>query len=156
MRLRISRHPSKYMKAKQKAKKPEPLSNTPSIAILQALEDLKKIRKTPGYIIEMGDWHVSYPGKGCCVCFAGAVMAAREGVPQHKTTLPHDFPKYKRNMFRALNSFRQGDIMMGLDRLGVEWTDKMPVCIAVHEADDFPAFSRDMRKISRMLAKHGL
>lgn len=57
-------------------KKPELLSNYPSEAILQALEDLETCEAHPNYKIDMGIWH-RMDNNICTVCQAGAILACR-------------------------------------------------------------------------------
>ena len=52
------------------------LSDYPSEAILQALEDLEWVEKTPGYKVDMDNWMVKTEDQ-CRVCQAGAVAMRR-------------------------------------------------------------------------------
>jgi len=54
-----------------------------------AIKDLEACESTPGYLIEMAEWHTYVPDEDICyVCLAGAVMANTLKVPRDVTDFP--------------------------------------------------------------------
>lgn len=54
-----------------------PLSDYPSIAIRQCVEDIEAVEATEGMKINMGTWHNRRPDGTCEVCAAGAIAVRR-------------------------------------------------------------------------------
>lgn len=133
--------------------KPEPLSDVPSVAILQALEDLEACERDPRYEIHMNAWHEEEDGQ-CLVCLAGSVMAQRLGASVGEYLEPGDFER-ESNKLRALDNFRCGLVAEGLRQfhrqpVAIEWERS----ISYHT--DPAAFKADMRRLAVLLAEHGL
>lgn len=90
-----------------------------SEAILLALVDLEAVEKNPLYKVYMQTWHAppSTVGPGatqCYVCFAGSVMVNSLKTDFDKESGPSDFSNDWGQVFRALNSVRQGHIASAL------------------------------------------
>ena len=132
----------------------EPLSDVPSVAILQALEDLEACERDFRYRINMRKWHA--PGDTQChVCLAGSVMAKRYDAAIDCSYDPDCFPP--RSMLVALDDFRQGAVCIALIYLGLCRPDGLPCRMNVTEYKFDPAaFKSDMRRLAALLAEHGL
>ena len=116
------------------------LPTQPSALIRAGIEDARKL-DSGAYLPEAGVWHSPrsetgedgiYAQTHCEVCFAGAVMAARFGVPRTRymngprdewgpDTAPTN-PALDVPALLALNRFREGGWFTGLDILGIEWS----------------------------------
>jgi hypothetical protein len=132
----------------------EPLSEIPSIAILQALEDLEACERDPRYVVDMSCWHIPDDDQ-CAVCLAGSVMAKRLGANHDVDFLPRNFEK--RDMLRSLDRFRCGEINDGLIDLEISIPAGLPDDVPVEEYGVDPAaFKADMRRLAAMLAEVGL
>lgn len=149
------------------------LPDKPSELITVALADLRKVerRSSNTYKINMGVWHEPFPEDGgtsqCSLCLAGSVMSASLGLPGDVSSCPSDWPVKIRNKLIALNSFRVGDVMDGLETLGL--LDKAYNKL---EGDDYTSswmnryhsryqvnprkFYKNMRKLARDLKEIGL
>lgn len=95
------------------------LPRRPSALINLACDDAEKIYNTPGYAINMAEWHRSgiHTSSGKCeVCFAGAVMAGTLGAEPKTDCTPQNFGADAQAL-RALNHFRIGDVRGGLCEL---------------------------------------
>lgn len=75
-----------------------------------ALDDMEKILKTPGYIIDMGRWHEPSIASTCRVCLAGSVIANRYADGPEKMHEPEDFSRAVQKRLFALNALRNGNI----------------------------------------------
>lgn len=96
---------------------PAKLPATPSAAIRMALADLEKIEKTPGYVVDMGNWHtpdyvdIKDPFNkevACHVCFAGAVMANSLGADKSKRIHTAHWGSDWQSVFNFLDEARSG------------------------------------------------
>lgn len=70
-----------------KLPKAKPLSNYPSVAIRQAVEDIEAIEKTPGFGVNMSrwlNWNNFSKNQVCQVCQAGAIAIRRYPTPRHR------------------------------------------------------------------------
>ena len=134
--------------------KPEPLSDIPSVAILQALEDLEACERDFRYRINMHKWHT--PGENQChVCLAGSVMAKRYDAAIDCSHAPDCFPPC--SMLVALDDFRKGAIYIALIYLGLRVPSVLSGRACVTDYKDNPAaFKSDMRRMAALLAEHGL
>lgn len=75
-----------------------------------ALNDIKRAANTPGYRIDMHEWHYMDPDTGVCeVCLAGAVMAFSLNVAPTEAATPSSVSKndLERDKLRYLNALRQ-------------------------------------------------
>lgn len=150
------------------------LSEKPSEAIKQALEDLKACIEDPNYIINFTDWHspryvdhTDQFGNGidrkvCEVCFAGAVMAKTFECPIEEEIAPSAFDKRTEKMFSALDNFRAGNVESGLsDLYGYEKTTalfvehNLPKFIPVNQRNQ-DEFFEDLERMSNLLEQAGL
>jgi hypothetical protein len=138
------------------------LSDKLSEAILQALEDLEMVIKDPKYTIDFGSWHdpVSIENgqflpdsKKCSVCFAGSVMAKRLNADYEYETSPSDFPEHQ-DMLYALDRARSGDVRTALHKLGYKDFPEEIEKFNINQVD-YEEFVKDMKRISKLLAKHG-
>lgn len=66
------------------------LPDRKSALLRLAVEDAQKIEKTPGYILDMSNWHVTIADV-CHVCMAGAVMVHTLGCTRYDPHNPLDF-----------------------------------------------------------------
>ena len=137
------------------------LSNIPSIAILQAIEDLTFCHNDSRYVINFDNWFVPRGSRSqfekqkvksfCEVCFAGSVIANR--IINHditKEVRPCDFPSYE-DMLHALDWFRQGQVVIGLSCLNIKnEAENMNV-----NQNNLEEFVKDMIKISDYLKSIG-
>jgi len=100
---------------------PDTLPNKPSALIRLALGDLKKAENTPGYEVDMTAWLWQTNGP-CLVCFAGGVMAfSLNQKPICGDELcPSELGEKLGLKLCVLNDFRCGDIVHGLNRLGIK------------------------------------
>lgn len=107
------------MRAKRKFK--TKLPDKPSKLILIALEDLEKVEGDSRYVIDMGNWHITpMAGDKCHVCFAGSVMAMRDGLKEWEMAIPHSFLRQDERKLTALNAFRIGMVGNGLASMGID------------------------------------
>lgn len=105
--------------------KEEKLSMVPSAAVRQGVKHLKQCIRDPLYVINMGTWHLptfdyELERKVCEVCFAGGIMAKLFELNPKNPFCPADFSIQTHNMLHALDCFRGGNILLGLDALGIE------------------------------------
>jgi hypothetical protein len=144
------------------------LSDKPSEAIRQALEDLEKVEKDDRYAVDMGTWHLASPDGRCHVCLAGAVMAmtGRMDVGATIRDVRTGFPMDVVNKLFALDSFRSGDIHEGLiywghaGRSSDHIEKRLINIVKSHDVCpyhvDHAAFKEDVEKIARYLEEYGL
>jgi hypothetical protein len=92
------------------------LPQRPSALIRLACDDAEKVFRTPGYKLNMVEWHTGTDDGTCHVCFAGAVMAGTLGAPKGTFRQTQDFG-VDQAALRALNSFRTGAWDVGVARL---------------------------------------
>lgn len=138
------------------------ISDTPSIAIRQALTDLEAIEKDKRYDVNMNSYHSATEfGTTCEVCFAGAVIA-RSGNEPTMEIVPEMFTKKVSGKLHGLDDFRQGHIYEGLQEFGIK-EDKIPLVLKVSLAIDLAdydrnkkQFKKDMLQIACELEKFGL
>lgn len=137
-----------------KTKNTKSLPDKPSKLIRVALADLAKCERSKLYKIDMHHWHT--PNGKCKVCFAGSVMAQSLGCPRHKLLVPDDFDADTENKLGALDDFRIGEVHVALRALELP-TDGLPEYrdIASYGAEP-QRFKRDMLKLAKDLAEHGL
>lgn len=139
------------------------LPDKPSDLIEVGLRDLEKIEKTPGYSVDMGDWHSFYADTEdspvlCHVCLAGAVMAQTLGVPNDVDTTPYDMrdriggDKALANKLLALDSFRVGYVREGVCDMDIEPPAGMKSTVAVPAYSDDPKlFKASLRELAAYL-----
>ena len=152
------------------------LPSKPSELVKLAIIDLKAIEATPGYLIDMGSWHVGHaPGSSgdkCWVCLAGAVMANSLGVKPSMSVKPWD-PIFDSDVtlegkLEALDSFRSGDIYHGItlmcpefdtdekaDALLEKMGESCNIFIPEYE-EDREEFYQGMEKVIKILKEHDL
>lgn len=94
------------------------LPDKPSDLIKVALVDLKSIRRSQKYIVNMQRWHEPI-GDACHVCLAGAVMARSLGANPHGDLTPGDYGGMISKKLDALDDFRSGAVSVGFDSLGL-------------------------------------
>ena len=124
----------KEPKAKE-SKAKELLPKKPSVLLKLALKDLETCRNSPKYTIDMDYWFYTN-GNECTVCLAGAVMAQTLGFdPMESPSCgPYTHPKISdttRKKLLALNNFRMGNILTGLNRLGCKLPKDFPAVIKI-------------------------
>lgn len=76
-----------------------------------AVADAQEIEKTPGYELNMNEWHTFYDGV-CHVCMAGAVIGNTLGVSDTKTifSLFGTFGEETANRLSAIDDMRTGTL----------------------------------------------
>jgi hypothetical protein len=85
------------------------LPDTLSALIEQAIADLVKCERDPGYHVLMTVWHEA-SHTTCAVCLAGAVMAQTCGADRSISRSPHDYPEVTKRKLRSLEMVRNGSI----------------------------------------------
>lgn len=99
----------------------------PSRVIEIALEDLETVEQmTQQYEVIMHVYHVPNHGK-CAVCMAGCVMANTYNVDSTESWEPHSFPSDIRNRLKAIDKFRMGFVLSGLEQMGFLRKDQIDV-----------------------------
>lgn len=155
-----------------KKNKVDPLPDTLSGLIRVALKDLAKAERTPGYVIDMHDWHSpTQNGKNCSVCFAGSVMAMSLKASPLSDVSPDDWWNGITGKLEAINSLREGDITSALSYIGLDWgspqhsagmefeRDHADVCCIPDygkSASQRKKFHDAQKKLATALAKIGL
>ena len=86
------------------------LSKNPGRALLQALDDLKRLEKDPRYIIDMAIFHYPSHSGHCHICLAGAVMASK--LDPREWVVPSYF--VERDRLMGVDDFRCGLWAAGL------------------------------------------
>lgn len=90
------------------------LASTLHQLITDALVDLEAARKNPDVILDMQRWfEKKIEDEPCSVCFAGAVMIGRMGLPLDYGSVYLDESTYseeEKNKFWALDELRKGHI----------------------------------------------
>jgi len=166
---------TKTVKKTSDALKTPKLSNKPSQAIKQAVADLTAVEKLKKqYIVDMNGWHdpedtyspvTKQETRKCAVCFAGSVIA-RAGNDPAREIYPESFPESVANKLIALDSFRLGDILGGLETWGItkiplilqnrdSWESSATLDITEYEEDP-KQFKKDMLEVASNLEKLGL
>ncbi len=117
------------------------LSDKPSEVIRQALADMEMVEGCSNLIIDMNEWHTPFPKSSkeqlrkaqnkpnatCAVCMAGSVISAA-GNFADQWILPHMFDEKTQNKLRALNWFRTGIFLIGLQ--------EFPEALARYKTDE--------------------
>ena len=132
------------------------LPDKPSELINVALADLAKVEQSKKYEVDMDTWHD--PSAGICyVCLAGAVMAKSLQASPDKSLLPSMHNGGLSGKLSALDEFRTGDVSWGFSDMGIDVEeDVLNFDRDINDYEDDPkAFKRDMRKLSKDLAKAG-
>lgn len=97
------------------------LSDTPSVLIKQAIEDLEKCENSPEYTIDMGVWHEPRDNEVCAVCLAGATIAMQFDISTDITIEPGMYKGLEAKM-EALDEMRCGNVGTSLETLGINET----------------------------------
>jgi hypothetical protein len=103
--------------------KVKPLPDKLSDLLELAVNDCKKLKKTPGYILNMGTWHEPVRGAGkrkpvCRVCMAGAIMACELGIPRNHESRPDDFDPEDCSKLGAIDEMRNGHFDQAAHEMG--------------------------------------
>lgn len=118
------------------------LPSKPSALIRVAIGDMKKVlrankharlhRKHEPYEIDMQVWHLGTgrDRKTCTVCFAGSVMAGTLGVSDVVVASPQEFDGQTGVKLEALNTFRVGNVLSGLEWMGVRPANQIAIKVA--------------------------
>lgn len=153
------------------------LSDYPSEAILQALDDLEWAEKNPNYEVDMGFWHTGARGKKskCAVCLAGSVLGRRFVKDHTKEANPLDldlYTDYKEDNKELLadkilsfNSLRVGFIRNFLDHwieggcserhsLSLKILKVLPENFIEYEENP-TKFKKQLRTIAKVLDEEG-
>ena len=169
-------HGTQYWEKAQKVMSKKRLPKLPSALLRLAVNDLVKVERSKRYEVAMGDWHTGQCSDDVChVCLAGSVLAKSLNIPKDADFggvgwiyLPHG--RYTELRLKALDSFRQGNIMYALRTLG-SWYEKK--FLGQANTDDWveiytvvrnqPLYSRDpgvfkssLRRLATLLARMGL
>ncbi len=134
-----------------------PPLNKPSQLIRVALEDLEKQEKLPNKNIFMGDWHHwDDETNKCNICLAGAVMCERFNVLDTQDVSYENFEDDSSRQFRALNSFRRGEVEDAFDNLGIKNTFDIPNKDIAYYPNSPTQFKKDLLELADELESHGL
>jgi len=129
------------------------LPTMPSELLKLALNDLRKMEKTPGCTIDMSLW-VRFSDGVCYCCLAGAVMMRR--LDADLSCCPIDLPAEQAQL-EALDRFRVGQIASGLGLLRIALPEGMPaVVMTVSYSLDRDAWFASMEKTVGMFKEAGL
>lgn len=132
------------------------LPDKPSELIRVALDDLKKCEASPGYRINMNNWHIPLGAGTCEVCLAGAVMAQSLGSSPRHDMSPPSFVGSESKKLRALDCFRMGDAWSGTNAMGFDCPDLEDLVEIPEYRDDPEAFHKAMRALADDLEGAGL
>ena len=84
------------------------ITRIPRSALLRlAVEDACTIGATPGYVLDMWEYHTPV-GDNCHVCMAGAVIARRAGTDPGTYRVPGSFPEAVADTMRWIDLTRRG------------------------------------------------
>lgn len=141
------------------------LADLPSELILQGLEHLELIEKTPNFDVYMGVYVLINKGH-CQTCLAGSIMYM--GTPAIQKNLrsrkygrynPSDYSDKVANKLRFLSNFQFGCFEDAFADLGIKLPDFLPRMDMQHMPnyrDDKRAYKRKLKNLAKKLAKHGL
>lgn len=96
------------------------LPRLPSSLLKLALDDLVVMEKSSEYQIRLNNWWHDTPSSGkTVICFAGCIMANTLKLKRepNKNVMPSFYPTRYGHKLRALNYFRLGKILQGLEYL---------------------------------------
>ncbi|MGH1438230.1 MAG: hypothetical protein ACRBG0_27600 [Lewinella sp.] len=104
-----------------------PLSDTPSIAIRQAIADAKAVLKSKNAVLDMKDWcSINLTFKACEVCQAGAIALRRGLAFEDAYSDPvKSFENETNKRILAFDNFRLGNIDDFLYAFGIYLTTSM-------------------------------
>ncbi len=146
------------------------LPDKPSDLIEVALNDLRRVRKSKKFKIDMYDWFSGQLDGRCSVCLAGAVMAKTLNlkVSEGDTLIPNCNLRVSpvSAKLEALNSFRTGEVIQGLRDMGIyvdtlskESVDEFYAVdgtVPYYSAVNSRPFFNAMRKMIEVLRKYNL
>lgn len=95
-------------------KLPDKLSDLLELAVT----DAEAIEKTPGYVLDMNEWHK--PNGNCRVCMAGAVIARTLGVAPTLEANPNNMEDPRQGQLFAIDSMRTGDFCQAARDIDVD------------------------------------
>lgn len=133
------------------------LPDLPSALIRVAVRDLEAVEQDERYIVDMETWHdPSNVPDVCSVCLAGAVIARAGNSPMHNIS-PFNFESIDvRFKLCALDSFRSGDIAVGVAYMYMPGRNTMIKDRDITEYDLDPArFKREMLVLADDLEREG-
>lgn len=146
----------------------EKLSNKPSEAILQAIEDLEWCEQDPRYRIDMDDWHTPVDDV-CYVCQAGAILTRRVAQDRRDEYLSLmsasniDIGNREVLKIKAFDELRNGYVEEFLIQWGVYAPHVYKLAEMVYDDvwewvkynDDEEQYKDNMRIVSRVLKEEG-
>ena len=105
------------------------ISDVPSEALTQALDDMEALLDDNDYYMDCGEWHTpqyedapeNRRGK-CSVCLAGCVMAQTLDIGKRAYRTPSHLLTEQEDKLTALDHFRRGEFQKGLEMWNVEVT----------------------------------
>mgnify|MGYP000919634935 CR=1 FL=1 len=141
------------------------ISDTMSIAIRQALDDLEKAEACDNLRVNMEYWHSMRMENGpCYVCLAGSVISAA-GNDARRIINPYDFFEDDNEItFRKLLAFdflRKGDYEKAMFSFGIptpkinEVLEGFPLELSSYHINPVQ-FKNDLRTFADHLERHGL
>ncbi len=150
------------------------ISDVPSIAIRQALDDLEKAEACDNLYVNMNVWHGPFdtfsnmakahmeqlrdmsgkPNATCVVCLAGSVISAA-GNDARRDIRPENFDHTTYNKLLGFNALRTGDVPTFLKYFGFRNIFKYPRMFLFYENDPVK-FKQELRKLADCLEKDGL
>lgn len=126
--------------------------------LMLALDDLKAIENTPGYVINMSVWHqYDRTDEICSVCLAGSVMSRHLDADYHTDYCPRDFTVRDCEKLMALNWARRG---MWRDALHDFYEKHQPEPVGLPTPPlyykDPEGFHNALREAAQVLKEHNL
>lgn len=140
-------------------------TNTPSILIKIALEDLEKCEQSELYKIEMSSWYISeeYNSNECLVCLAGSVLAQNfqeelsyfSSDELYNGIDPFNIPDIENKLY-ALNLFREGLLKEAFKKLNIKMPKNMvsPYIISDYHKNS-KLFKKDLLDLIKYLESYG-
>jgi hypothetical protein len=128
----------------------------PSELIKLALHDLEVVENNRQYKVSMDHWHF-YNGEKCCVCLAGAFMAVTMKFPvERRIADPGSCWPEAHPYLLALNRFRLGHVLLGLQEMGITNQHVEPFFeVRSYQYDPY-GFKEDMLRMAEYLETKGL
>lgn len=123
------------------------LPNKPSALITMALDDLNKVERMDGYVVNMGAWHQKFHDSTCNVCFAGAVISRSLKGARDSYLEPCMYDDDTKGKLYALDNFRQGICGEAFEGMGLPFSKGTPF------ERDIPEYHEERRKFKLAMRK---
>lgn len=149
------------------------LPDLPSALIRVAVSDLALCQITPGYIINMTEWHTPTKSGICQVCLVGSLMAMTYKMPRILSSGPGDFNRKVDKKMDFLDTIRKGGsygLSVLLPEIGIAFNEKKleALCDIIYDSpsatylrdhdcnNGSPAFKQALLDIATQLEQAGL